>query len=158
MPRNARIEGYKADLGRLAGKKARLIDAIADGVPACEIKDELARIAARREELEGLLNGTEEAPVRMHPHMAERYRSEVNALVTALNDPPHSAEAAALLRSLIEKIVLTPNPTNTALTIDLAGILSMATGKDQRAAVGDLEVTTVKLVAGEGLEPPTRGL
>ena len=112
----------------------------------------LVGFAARREELEGLLNGTEEAPVLMHPHMAERYRSEVNALVTALNDPPHSAEAAALLRSLIEKIALTPNPTNTALTIDLhgdlAGILSMATGKDQRAAVGDLEVTTVKLVAG----------
>ena len=71
MQHNARIEGYKAELGRLAGKKARLIDAIADGVPACEIKDELARIAARREELEGLLNGTEEAPVLMHPHMAE---------------------------------------------------------------------------------------
>ena len=41
MQRSARIEGYKTELGRLAGKKAQLIEAIAEGVPAREVKDEL---------------------------------------------------------------------------------------------------------------------
>jgi hypothetical protein len=34
--------------------------AIKDGVPAAEIKDDLAHIAARREELGSIINGTDE--------------------------------------------------------------------------------------------------
>ena len=62
--------GAKAELGKLAKQREHLIQAIKDGVPAAEVKDDLARIAARREELETLLAGTKEEPVLLHPNMA----------------------------------------------------------------------------------------
>jgi hypothetical protein len=46
-------------------------------VPATEIKDDLARIAVRREELEVMLAGTKEEPVLLHPNMAAHYRDRV---------------------------------------------------------------------------------
>ena len=54
---NAALDGARAELGKLARQREHLIQAIKDGVPAAEVKDDLARIAARREELEALLEG-----------------------------------------------------------------------------------------------------
>ena len=65
--KNASRAAAKAELGKLTREKERLIRAIKDGVPASEIKDDLARIAARREELEALIEGTTEEPVLLHP-------------------------------------------------------------------------------------------
>lgn len=50
----------RAEIEKLAGQKARLIQAIKDGVPASEVKDDLAGIAQRREALEALLAGSDE--------------------------------------------------------------------------------------------------
>jgi site-specific DNA recombinase len=47
---------------RQAGEgRDRLIQAIKDGVPAYEVRDDLARIAARREELQALIEGATES-------------------------------------------------------------------------------------------------
>ena len=52
-------------------------------------------------------------------------------LIASLNNPDHRHEGAEMIRSLIEKITLTPKPDG-GLTIDLhgdlAGILSVAAG------------------------------
>ena len=68
--KNATLIAAKAELQKLARDKEKLIQAIMDGVPASEVKDDLARIAARREVLESLLTGTQEEPVLLHPNMA----------------------------------------------------------------------------------------
>jgi site-specific DNA recombinase len=70
-------------------------------VPASEVKDDLARIAARREALEAQLTNTGEAPVLVHPRMAEVYRTKVAGLAAALTAEQDRAEAADILRSLI---------------------------------------------------------
>ncbi len=160
MQHNAAITGWKTELEKLERKRQRLVRAITDdGVPGSAVKDDLVQIGERREELEQLLDQSEEVSVLIHPNMGERYRQEVTALVSALNEDEGRTEAATLLRSLIEEIRLTPNPEWDDLTIDLfgdlAGILSMATNKDRSLFESDPYLVQDKLVAGVGFEPTT---
>ena len=78
-------------------------------MPATEVKDDLAGIVMRREELETLLAGTKEEPVLLHPNMAAQYRKQVANLAQVLNREENRGEAAALLRSLVDRIELRPN-------------------------------------------------
>jgi len=68
------------------------------------------------------------------------------------------AEAADLLRSLLDRIELTPNHQDRLeidLYGDLAGILTLAANKDRPLEASDPSVQQVKVVAGGGFEPPT---
>ena len=56
--KNAQLAAARTELAKLAKDRDRLVQAIKDGVPGAEVKDDLARIAARREELEALLAST----------------------------------------------------------------------------------------------------
>src|SRR5262249_13809859 len=83
--------------------------------------------------LECVLVETGEPPPLLHPEMATFYREQVTALHLALgagNDQDR-AEAAERLRSLVSKIVLTPEDGELAIDVhgDLAGILAMAHAK-----------------------------
>src|SRR5690606_16258526 len=131
--KNATLTAAKAELAKLARDRRNLVQAIKDGVPAAELKVDLARIAARREKLEALVNGAEEETVLLHPNMGAYYRSQVAALAEALNAAENRVEAAEIIRSLVDRITLTPNALGT-LTIDLygdlAGILSLATNEN----------------------------
>jgi site-specific DNA recombinase len=156
--KNASLAAAKAELDKLTREKERLIQAIKDGVPASEIRDDLARIAARREELEALIEGTTEEPVLLHPNMAAHYRHQVANLTQALTAEENRAEAADLLRSLLDRIELTPNDQGKLeidLYGDLAGILSLAANKDTPLEASDPSVQQVKVVAGAGFEPAT---
>ena len=95
---SAQLSGARAEHAKLAKQRERLIQAIKDGVPASEVKDDLARIVARRDELEALLASNQEAPVLLHPGMADHYRRQVAALADALNADANRAEAADILR------------------------------------------------------------
>ena len=151
--RNARINRAKKELKKLEADKDKLIKAITDGVPGSELKEPMERIMARREELEKILDTTEEAPVLLHPNMAERYQEEVNALRESLNREETKSEAADLLRGLIDKIVLTPKPDVKEYAIDLhgdlAGILTVSTGKQQRVQESDPLLQQVKMMTDE---------
>ena len=157
----ASLAGYKAELGKVTREIDRLIDAITGGVAVTQVKDRIAALDARKTELEALIATTDEPPALLHPKMAEHYRSEVARLHEALTDEKHRHEAAEIVRSLIEKIVLNPLPegSEAAMTIDLhgdlAGILSLsAQMKKPPRKGGDFKEFT-KLVAGGGFEPPT---
>ena len=163
--KNAALDAAKAEITRLARQRENIVQAIKDGVPAAELKDDLARITARREVLEGLLAGAKEEPVLLHPGMAEQYRKQVAQLVRVLTAEENRAEAADILRSLIDRIELTSNSEgelDVDLHGDLAGILSLAAGKDEAhnkkgrpdVRTADL-VQQVKMVAGVGFEPTT---
>ena len=156
--KNASLNAAKAELAKLAKQREHLIQAIKDGVPAAEVKDDLARVAARREELETLLDGTQEEPVLLHPQMAGHYRQQVARLAAVLNDDENRAEAADIIRSLVDRITLTPNidgKLDIDLYGDLAGILSLAAQKERPLDASDPSVVQVKMVAGAGFEPTT---
>ena len=160
---NAAINGYRRELEGLDKKKVKLVEAIYNGVPGNEVKDDFERIATRRGELERLLENAEEMPTLFHPSMAQRYREEVGNLIASLNNDNKRTEASGILRTMIEKVVLAPNEDHTALTVDLvgdlAGILTVAT-KDNRPLVSSglsvlSECSSEALVAGVGFEPTT---
>ena len=118
--------------------------------------------ADRRREIEYTLSGIDEAPVLFHPSMSLQYQAEIGRLIETLNSEKSRSEASELMRSLINKIVLTPNSAGTELTIDLfrdlVGVLAMARKGEKPLDTSDIETMGLKLVAEEGLEPPTRGL
>jgi hypothetical protein len=68
--------------------------------------------------------------------MSEKYHTEVQNLLVALNGEDRRAEAAELLRSLIEKIEMTPDERREKLIVslygDLAGILTLAIGSQNK--------------------------
>jgi site-specific DNA recombinase len=119
-------------------------------------------IGDRNRETEYILSGLDEAPVLLHPSMALQYQQEISRLIETLNDEKFRSVAAELMRTLISKVVLTPNSAKTELTIDLfgdlAGVLAMARKGGKPLDTSDIETLGLKLVAEEGLEPPARGL
>jgi len=156
--KNAGLNAAKAELAKLTKQREHLIQAIKDGVPASEVKDDLARVAARREELEAMLDGKQEEQVLLHPQMAGHYRQQVAKLTAVLNDDANRAEAADIIRSLVDRIALTPNrdgKLDIDLFGDLAGILALAANKDRPLDESDPSVQQVKVVAGAGFEPAT---
>ena len=95
--------------------------------------------------------------------MAERYRSEVAQLIDPLNSEDHRAEASELIRSLIDRIILSPSEDRDRPIIDLqgdlAGILAIAANRDKTSLSEDLlrinPDQCEALVAGAGFEPAT---
>ena len=128
----------------------RLVLAILDGAPARTLNDRIARLEARREELERILADTETAPPVLHPAMAEIYRRKVSDLANALNDAGARAEAAEALRGLVETIELRPEADGYAIFLrgDLAGILQLATAGKKPAALSRDGLSQMALVAG----------
>ena len=152
MEHNASRTGYQAEYDKLQRAQDKHIIAIEEGFANEDLKIKMNANYARRQELKDLLENADEAPPLLHPSMAKRYRDEVTSLVTSLNDENHRAEASELIRSLIEKIVLTPDPESGELVLDLhgdlAGILDMAASKGKPATKAGYDLGQAKLVAG----------
>ena len=135
-----------------------------DGVPASRVKDKMADLESRKAELEARLKDGQDSSILIHPRMANYYRDEVARLREALNgDDGH--EAMAVMRKLIDRIVLTPVEDETGrkiLSIDLYGhlanILSLANRAKTPLDRKGPELGYIKLVAGVGFEPTTFGL
>lgn len=132
-----------AELAQCEKKIARLIEAIKNGVDATLIKDEINQAQERKLMLQGILSTETKAPVFVHPRMAERYQVAIRDLILSLREPEHYDAAAEAVRSLIEKILLTPNADRSDLVVDLhgdlAGILrasALSERRSQRAACG----------------------
>ncbi len=156
--KNAGLIAAKRELEKLTKEHANLIQAIKDGVPASTVKDDLARNTARQDELKAQIEGQDEEPVLLHPQMAAYYRQQVADLAAALNDDEYRSEAAEIIRSLVDRIELSPNADGKLeidLYGDLAGILSLAAQKERPLDQSDPSVQQVKLVAGAGFEPAT---
>ena len=87
----------------------------------------------------------------LHPNMAAQYRKQVANLAQVLNREENRGEAAALLRSLVDRIELRPNQQgNLELDLygDLAGILTLAGKKDRPLDQND---RSVQQVCGGGI-------
>jgi site-specific DNA recombinase len=117
----------------------------------------MEELEAKRAKLEAeLANRSAPLPI-LHPSLAALYRQKVGDLADALRTPEAQADANQSLRKLIDKIVLTPQPQGYSIDLhgDLAGILTLASGKSNKTACAGLAeaVSQVSLVAGAGFEP-----
>jgi site-specific DNA recombinase len=92
-------------------------------------------------------------PVSIHPSTVANFKQYIDQLTKTYADQitDENREAATAIRRLIEKITITPTKDGTDIKIDgLLGLLASAASLEHD--LGGL------VVAGEGLEPPTRGL
>ncbi len=173
---NSKRRLYEKELQKINKDAEKMVQSICDGFANEVLKEKMNVNEARRKELKEILENTEEEKVLLHPNLAQRYKEEVQNLVGSLNSGDRRMEAAEILRSLIEKITLTPNAEREKLIVDLygdlAGILAMsaekkATPEDKETLLkqADSLLNTknlptgdnvqVKMVAGGGFEPPT---
>ena len=181
----ASLEAARSEVKRIDRELETLLNLILEGGPARQINAKMVQLEARKDELERALADVDEPPPLLHPEMATFYREQVTALHLALGDgnDQDRTEAAERLRSLVDKIVLTPEYGKLVIHVhgDLAGILAIAHSKapsagadgaasqgirgrhnvpknkrrpPEAADVADL-VQQVKLVAGVGFEPTT---
>src|SRR5687767_12809309 len=100
--------------------------------------------------------------VRLHPGLADLYAAKVARLEEVLNDPKVRNEANGLLRSLIERVELSPGgegqPMQAVLHGDLARIIAFCEGaadNKKRPAADAGGVSCTSVVAGAGFEPAT---
>ncbi len=154
-----RRQRLEAKLGDLDRRIDRIVLAVEEGGDAATLVARLRDLEARREGLQGQasLSSSNSSAPELHPNLSELYRRKVSELREALNrDPETRSQAVAILRSLIDRIVLHPGEKRGELTIELHGQLASIVefASEKRA---DVEVMKW-VVAGEGLEPPTRGL
>ncbi|MGC1301800.1 MAG: recombinase family protein [Caulobacteraceae bacterium] len=110
----SRQAGRTSDLARLEQVRRAmegLVAAIEDGGYSRPLMDRLKHLEAEAEDIaERLAHPSANDVPEMGPDFQERYSRRVATLVEALNDPEDRAEANDALRSLINKIVLTPGP------------------------------------------------
>ena len=154
--KNAALASARSELEMVLREREKLIQAIKDGVHASLVKDDLVRVSARRDELQAMLESTPDEPVLLHPQMARHYREQVAHLTAALTSEENRAEAAEIIRSLVDRITLSPNDEgklDVDLYGDLAGILTLAGKRKGPLDPSDPDLQQVKLVAGAGFEP-----
>ena len=153
----------KREAEGVARKIAGIMAAIEDGMYTPALKERMKALENRKAEIEGLLPGAGAPPViRIHPNMAEVYRLKVAELEIALNDDSIKAEAGEILRSLIDRVVLTPaidapDGIEARLNGDLVGVLVLSNdgGRKQKLPADGVAGSLLSLVAGVGFEPTT---
>ncbi len=118
------------------GNALKALDEGIDGFESSgAMKERVAANLKRIKEIEALLIDTPDEPPLLHPSMALHYRNQIGKLIARFRKEEHRDEVAQVLRSLVEKIVIHPGEGDNGISVDLfgdlAGILSVATGKDR---------------------------
>ncbi|ABL71204.1 recombinase family protein [Paracoccus denitrificans] len=158
MESGAGIDKAEAELKRIAREEEKLMDLyMRDAISIEAVKERGDKLRARKAELQDFLASTDEPPPLLHPSMALQYRARVQQLYETLqsDDETQRIEAAEIIRSLIDRIVLTPGEDRIEIDVqgDLAGILTLSAQRKNPAA--DAAGAQVKMVAGVGFEPTT---
>ena len=156
---NVHFDAAKQELAAIKSKLAYLVDELADGRGSRTLKDKLAALEAREDELNAQLANQPAREPALHPNLAEVYREKVAALHTALADPRTKDEAFGIIRTLIDEVRLIPENGQLRIEIRgaLAGILALSAANDKTARVstdGSISVLLeqVKMVAGARFE------
>ena len=122
-----RAQQFRADrqqLDSITRKIAGIVSAIEEGNYSRALGDRLADLEKQQELLEARLSEGHSSTVRLHPRLAEVYAEKVQQLEQALNDPAIRAEAADVLRSLIDRIDLRPRGEGQGIAATLHGDLA----------------------------------
>ena len=97
------------ELKQVEKKLAAILSAIEQGIVTETTRGRLLELEGEKATLERKISEPEAVPYpSIHPSLANLYRRKVAALEETLNDPGIRLEASETLRSLIDKIVVTP--------------------------------------------------
>lgn len=131
MQARANIDAAQAEVARIGREEERLMDLyLKDAISLDTVKERGDKLKARKAELTSFLATADEPPPVLHPAMAGQYRLRVQHLYETLQDASEErrGEAAEIIRSLVEDIVLTPVDGRIEIDVrgDLAGILTLS--------------------------------
>lgn len=159
---HAKRQRLEQQLGQINQEIERLVDAIAKGHgdPSVLGPRSTALDAERKrisEELQSEPPAVKE--VALHPGILKRYEEQLGRLEEALGKGVSAgdAEAAEAIRDLVETITVFRDPGGPGgVAVEIAGRLNALLG--EKAYPNQVKGVWGKVVAGEGLEPPTPGL
>ncbi|HHV67077.1 MAG TPA: recombinase family protein [Ochrobactrum intermedium] len=161
--RRSNGDAWKAELAKVEKQIRGIIEAIKEGMFHPSMKGEMDTLEARKAELAELLADAPDDTPDILPSASAIYAKKVAALTAALARPDERPQAAAALRMLIEKIVLTPGPERGEIFATLHGELRTILEWTERQAIGNTTKrntplafasgVSVSMVAGAGFEP-----
>ncbi|WCK21870.1 recombinase family protein [Agrobacterium tumefaciens] len=161
--RRSSRDAWNAELEKTDRALDKAVDAILAGVPPQKLKDRMETLEARKAELISLVSDVPKDVPDLLPSASAIYSGKVTRLTEALNCPEERTEAAEVLRTLIEKIVLRPGPQRGEIDALLYGELGTILNWIERQAIGKSGQTktpaamatgvSVSVVAGAGFEP-----
>ena len=162
--RRAASAADRAALDAVLKSVRRYLTMIAEGHGSRMVGEELRRLEAEEDAVRARIEATPVETPDIHPKLAEVYRKKVERLAEALNHPAERDEAADAIRSLIERVTLTPGPRRGQIDATLHGefgaILEWVARRevgqnDKTPTGGPAGVMSVSVVAGTGFEPVT---
>ncbi len=116
-------------------------------------------MAALHRNAQALEDAPEAPNIHLHPNIAEIYAAKVAKLEDALDDPETKTEAMEIIRSMIDRIVLTPvaDGLKAELHGELAEILAACEAAETNRELPGTGVpgSQLSVVAGAGFEPAT---
>ncbi|SCM76579.1 Resolvase domain (fragment) [uncultured Pleomorphomonas sp.] len=159
---DAAVRSYAQELNRL-NREHRSSTAIAEGMYHPSMKEKMTGLETRKQELTALLADAPKDMPDMLPNAAVVYAKKIACLIDALNQPEERQEAAATMRTLIEKIVLMPGPNRGEIDAMLYGELGtilnwierqdISKGGKKTKPAAFATGLSVSMVAGAGFEP-----
>ena len=125
---NVKFDEAKAELSRIKARLKVLINALAEGIPARSVREEMIALEAREDELNTLLAALPPKEPALMPELAELYRQKVADLHQSLIDPSTKDEAFGIIRTLIDEVRLIPEDGKLRVELRgaLAGILALS--------------------------------
>jgi DNA invertase Pin-like site-specific DNA recombinase len=149
-----RTEQLKREADAVERKIAGILVAIEDGMYTPALKERMRALETRKAEIAAEMSSTEPPSViRLHPNAAEIYRCKVAELELALNDDSIKAEAAEILRALIDRVVLIPTEAapdgiDAQLYGELATVLALSDPDKQKLPAAWAVGSQLSVVAG----------
>ncbi len=115
----------------------------------------MAGSAQKWQEGVGVALTEDDAPIHLHPGLADVYRRQVANLTEALDHPETRGEAAEIMRGLLTEIRLIPRAKGHDIELvgALAGILALGEGDTRKPRAIGAGAGSITMVAGAGFEP-----
>ncbi|WBO24517.1 recombinase family protein [Sphingomonas abietis] len=161
--RRAASATNKAELAQVVKAIEGLVSMAEQGLGSRALVDKLLALEAQEDAIRARMDAAPVDTPDIHPNIAEIYRRKVERLAEALNHPAERDEAADAIRSLIEKVTLTPGPKRGAVNATLHGEFGAILEWVERRERSENDNTpgafasgvSVSVVAGTGFEPVT---
>jgi site-specific DNA recombinase len=145
-------------LGELNRKISRLTEAMIDSdAPVSQFTSKIAQLDAEKQRIEIQLQDLSKpaTTVALHPAAQQRYLAAVNELAQTIRDEGMAPRISEALRELIDSVIVEKTIPGDPIRLKVNGRLAALINQPM---FPEGSVSGVKLVAGEGLEPPTPGL
>ena len=149
--RRSNGDAWRMELAKVEKQIGQIVEAIADGMYHPSMKGKMTALEARKVELTSLLTDVPAEVPDLLPSASAIYAKKVARLTDALNQPDERAEAAEALRTLIEKIVLTPGPQKGEIDAMLYGELGTILNWIDRQDIGNAGKKTKPVAFATGL-------